>query len=150
MNHTSVVIGVILAFIFNSEEIIFPQKTLIVSWKGEFCSLNKFKEVDSELSEPKTASGFTIYLKNLNTGIELPLILDNHGKWIGKIKKGTYEVFSYEKRIHYGKSAEKDENCIKWKNQPDAKFQVKSKGDIIIIILNRTCSPCIIKKIFDN
>lgn len=112
-------------------------------WTADPCMAPHNRMAAEDLKTPKSASGMLISLIPPQTRHELRLEADINGIVQIKAEEGLWQVFTAEKRRHYGNLAERDSACMSWKNSPNITFSLEPPfPDSISLVLHRTCPPC--------
>jgi hypothetical protein len=114
-----------------------------LSWTADACQAHFSRQAIQDLGTPQSAAGMTFYLRSPENGEEWKLEADETGCVRIPPIEGVWQIFSYEKKRHYGSVAEKDSACTRWKQEPNFSFTLSPPfPDTLIITLHRTCPPC--------
>lgn len=70
------------------------------------------------------------------------LSVDENGKASTSLSLGTYYVFLPNKVNSQLTAKENEVTCKKWKNKPNATFDIEDNSENITIHVHKTCNPC--------
>ncbi|MCS6978584.1 MAG: hypothetical protein NZM15_00605 [Flavobacteriales bacterium] len=124
---------------------LFGQKnlTLRIFYTIENCKSKPNRVVAEEFSYPKHSGGQIFYLRAPGSAQELKVTADDQSCISVNPKAGLWQIFTQEKRRHYGSIAEKDTACQRWKAEPNHIFELREPfPDTLTLTVQRTCVRC--------
>lgn len=117
---------------------------IVIKGTSDYCGgANPPEQLLKRLKTLQLLAGTELIIKNSDQDFQETVKTDQQGEINKSLPAGAYQIFFPEKIS--AKPMERAINkdyCLKWKDTPDATFEVSNEQNSFELKLHRSCNPC--------